>query len=164
MAGGSNWIVDYSPFSRFDPGDEGGLPKPTELDYALLRVAESVGDAPDADGKNKRGWILVSTLPPLPEPSDIIFIVQHPKGNPLKLAAGAVLRRNANDSRVRYDANTERGSSGSPCFDVKLNLIALHHAGDPDAGPLAKYNQGIPIATILKYLITRDKVPRFWKM
>ena len=92
-----------------------------------------------------------------------MFIVQHPKGQAQKLAVGAVLKRNKNNSRVRYDANTDHGSSGSPCFDAKLDLVALHHGGDPDSGKLAKFNQGIPIETILNDLSSRPDVPVFWE-
>lgn len=162
LAAGPGWLVAYTPYSTVDTGDRGGLPGPNELDYALLKLAEPVGDVPGPDG-DKRGWIKVSTLPPLPEPTDIVFIVQHPKGEPLKVAVGAIIKRNANDSRVRYDTNTERGSSGSPCFDAKLHLIALHHGGDPDTGRLAEFNQGIPIDKIVAHLATRPDVPRFWQ-
>jgi V8-like Glu-specific endopeptidase len=162
VASGQKWLVDYSPFSQVDPGDQGGLPQPNELDYALLRLFTAVGDE-DIPGVGKRSWISVSTASALPEPTDIIFIVQHPKGEPLKLAVGTVIKRNENSSRVRYDTNTNSGSSGSPCFDAKLNLVALHHGGDPDTGQLAKFNQGIPIETILTYLQSRPAVPHFWQ-
>jgi hypothetical protein len=156
------WLADFSTFSAFDPGDQGGLPNPNELDYALLRLANKVGDD-DIPDVGKRGWVRASTVPAMPEPGDIIFIAQHPKGEPLKLAVGAVIKRNGNDSRVRYDANTDYGSSGSPCFDAKLDLVALHHGGDPASGKLAEFNQGIPMGSIVTYLANRPGVPKFWQ-
>jgi V8-like Glu-specific endopeptidase len=61
---------------------------------------------------------------------------------------------NHTGTRVRYRTNTEAGSSGSPCFDINWNLIALHHLGDPNYDQLHKpeYNQGIPISAIVQLL------------
>jgi Trypsin-like peptidase domain/Effector-associated domain 1 len=160
LAAPPEWLVDYAAYSAVDPGDRGGLPAQTELDYALIRLADQVGDAPGPRGA-KRGWITVTSQPPALNEQDIVFIVQHPKGDPLKLSVGVALARNANNTRVRYDANTEGGSSGSPCFDVKLNLVALHHAGDPEWKRPAEFNQGIPMAPIIDQLRTR-RVPQFW--
>jgi hypothetical protein len=76
-----------------------------------------------------------------------LHIVQHPDTRPLELALDteAVIGLYGNGSRVLYRTNTEPGSSGSPCCDANLNLVALHHVGDPKYGPLTKkgdWNQG----------------------
>jgi hypothetical protein len=86
------------------------------------------------------------------------LIVQHPRGDPLKLALDmdSILGVNANATRVRYRTNTEGGSSGSPCFDATWRLIALHHYGDP-AFNHPKFNQGIPVSSIRKLLQERGK-------
>lgn len=159
---GPNWLVDYSPFSVHDPGDQGGTPQETELDYALIRLDQPAGDDEWSGGAATRGWIPLATAAPLPEQDDIIFIMQHPKGQPLKMAVGAVLKRNDNNTRFRYNANTDPGSSGSPCFNVRLDLVGIHHGGDPDSGQLARYNQGIPSERILRFLASRPAVPQFW--
>ncbi|MHB8268819.1 trypsin-like peptidase domain-containing protein [Bradyrhizobium sp.] len=156
------WLVAHSRFSAVDPGDEGGLPATTELDYALIRLAQPVGNAAVGTAPGKRGWIAASSLTPLPGPTDVVFIVQHPKGAALKLAVGTVIKQNPNGTRIRYDTNTEGGSSGAPCFDAKLDLVGLHHAGDPDTGQLAKYNQGVPIDKIIPDLDGKPGVPHFW--
>ena len=79
-----------------------------------------------------------------------IVIVQHPNGQPLKLAIDSEGVIEVTENRLRYRTNTEPGSSGSPVFDGRLQLVALHHAGDPDYSELhlAEYNQGIPIAKV----------------
>ena len=110
VADGDGWIIDSAKFSAADLSDQGGLPEPGELDYALIRLKEPAGE--DLEGGQKRGWIEVSMLPPPLEARDICFIVQHPKGEPVKVATGAVASVNANATRVRYDANTERGLLG----------------------------------------------------
>ncbi len=163
LAPGKAWLVDHSRFSKFDPGDQGGTPDATELDYALLRLREPIGNAQAPTASGKRGWIPVSTLVPVPEPTDILFIVQHPKGDPLKLAVGTVIAQNKNGTRLRYDTNTAGGSSGSPCFDANLDLVALHHGGDPSYAHLAKFNQGIPVARIVKHVAERSVVQPFWQ-
>lgn len=156
----SDWLVDSSSYSTHDPGDQGGSPDEDHLDYALIRLERAVGEEP-VNGA-ARGWIELSGGTPTPKPHSILFVGQHPKLEPLKLAVGAVINSNSNLTRLRYDANTESGSSGSPCLDVGLNVVALHHAGDPDYSKLlGDFNQGIPIPLILKRLAKRG-VPRFW--
>ncbi|MEZ4303031.1 MAG: serine protease, partial [Polyangiaceae bacterium] len=61
-----------------------------------------------------------------------VVIVQHPNGGYKKIA----LRNNQTvehvDPRfIRYFADTHRGSSGSPVFNLKGQLVALHHTGIP---------------------------------
>lgn len=160
-------LVAWSKFSDFDPGDQGGVPQATELDFALLRLNELVGNEPIGgairpDQENTRGWLTVSSQPTSVKPNGIILILQHPKGDPLKLAQGVVIARNANDTRIRYDADTDAGSSGSPCFDASLNLVAIHHGGDPDWRH-PEFNQGIPIDLIVKHLAISEGVPQFWQ-
>ena len=156
-----DWLVDFSPYSSHDPGDKGGPPAVDELDYALLRLATPIGD--DAVGASTRRWLELTAGGAPPGPNAIVFIAQHPGLEPLKLAAGKVLLANANGTRLRYDTNTEKGSSGSPCFDVALNPFALHHGGDPDYTKLVgDYNQGIPLAHILQRMAAQGVKP-FWK-
>ena len=61
-------------------------------------------------------------------------------------------------TRVRYTTRTEPGSSGSPCFDIDWNLVALHHSGDPKYAQFKvkpDWNEGIPFATIMRLLDKR---------
>ena len=87
-----------------------------------------------------------------------LFILQHPKTAPLKLALDteAVIEVIHEGRRVRYATNTESGSSGAPCFDAEWTLVALHHYGDP-AFNHPKYNQGIPIGMIRERLENKGK-------
>jgi len=148
-----DWRVALSPNSL-----DTSQPTLDELDFALLRLAQPVGTLPIGNNSAapgaQRGWISLLQKEPLHMfvPHSPIFIIQHPKGEPLKLAldTNAVQSIEKNRTRVRYSTNTEPGSSGSPCFDQNWNLIALHHAGDPQFAP--RYNEGIPIDAILTYL------------
>jgi hypothetical protein len=152
-----DWHVDSSPPSPIDRQiEKTGAPAPDQLDYALLRVAGEPGNRQPGGrtepGGTKRGWIT------FPEASHEfvahtpLFIVQHPRGMPLKLALDmdAIIGVNQNGTRVTYTTNTDPGSSGSPCFNANWDLVALHHSGDPDFDPAHKpeFNEGIPVQAI----------------
>jgi hypothetical protein len=151
-----DWLIGGRPPSATDSlADPGGqLPAQDELDFALLRVRDSPGEqsAGHAHGlpeSPRRGWIRrfsgdgVAAGNPL-------FILQHPEDAPLKLAFGQSGGLNANATRLRHQVNTRPGSSGSPCLNARLELVALHHAGDPNFSPTHKpaYNAAVPIAAI----------------
>jgi hypothetical protein len=148
----ADWLIDSSPYSPVDR--EGKKPEDDELDYALLRVDGTPGNeavGPAANGPAPtRGWVKMPLVKPDLTPGRLLYIVQHPKGNPLKVGANIITEGGFADLRVRYKTNTDEGSSGSPCFDARWNLVALHHMGDPSWE--AKFNQGIPITAIEQFL------------
>jgi hypothetical protein len=165
LAAGASWIVAYSPY---DPADLTGVgvPASDHLDFALLRLAEPVG-AQNVDGGVPRGTVMPSQKTALPKAADNVFIVQHPEGEPMQMAIGAIkgaIKEDVKptDIRVRYDTDTLPGSSGSGVFDQRLDLIALHHVGDPHAKLKPLYNQGIPTGKILAQLAGANVKP-FWQ-
>ncbi|HJQ37685.1 MAG TPA: trypsin-like peptidase domain-containing protein [Thermoanaerobaculia bacterium] len=163
-----DWCVDASKYSAADKEVSPATP-PTvdELDYAVLRLKEPVANEtvpPDTSdtAAPQRGFVsLDEAATNAPGPGTAVFIVQHPKGEPLSMAmeTQGMLAANANATRLRYQTNTEGGSSGSPVFDQHWKLIALHHAGDPDFSQFHKpqYNQGVPIHLIVERLKRGDK-------
>ena len=158
----SDWLIDFSedfPLDQEAPADR--------LDYALIRLAvpasmDTVGDKNNLAGE-KRGFIPLPQTPFIPAPKSGLSILQHPSGNPMKLAIDddGVMSANAGGTRLRYETNTESGSSGSPCFTFKWELTALHHSGDPNFDPAHKptYNEGIPMTAIMNLLNQRG-VPK----
>ncbi|AKJ08088.1 trypsin-like peptidase [Archangium gephyra] len=131
-----DWLVCDSPI--------------TELDFALVRLAEPVGNEPleGASGRS-RGW-----LQPKPHTFTLqepLLILQHPSADHLKLGVGAVKQLQAAPQRIHYTTNTLAGSSGSPCFTLGWELVALHHAGAASA------NQGVPMGAILARLTEQKK-------
>jgi hypothetical protein len=154
------WLVDSSPYSASDLQPLGTDPLLEELDYALLRLQVRIGDSPAGTGSDPRGWIMVPENPPVVMADDIVLIAQHPQGRSLELAFGMVLTYNSNGTRLRYDVNTEKGSSGSPCFDLTLTPFGLHHAGGP--GEKFLYNQCVPLRRVVALLQGRQ-MPAFWK-
>jgi hypothetical protein len=149
LALADDWLVDSCPHG---PGAE-------DLDYALLRLRGAPADAPIGEraepGAAKRGFIPIPAEAHTFSEHDPLFILQHPAGEPLKLAidTDAIVGVIDGGRRVRYTTNTEPGSSGSPCFDQSWNLVALHNRGDMSPSP--KFNEGIPISRIHALLTKR---------
>jgi S1-C subfamily serine protease len=104
-----------------------------ELDYVILRLVE----APP----NRRPVEVRPHSFALREP---LHVIQHPGGDPMRIASGIVADVNSFLARVAYTANTRPGSSGSPVFDENWKVVAIHHHGEA-----AINNHGIPMGTIL---------------
>lgn len=158
-----DWLVHHEKYSEADKVayDQAHLPAPDELDFAVLRTAQKVGRLEaSAPVKAARGWVV-----PRPQAYDFpvdsfLWVVQHPCHDPISFdwADEAVLRLNPNRTRVHYRINTLPGSSGSAVLNRNLDLVALHHAGEPGSPDLwrpckeqltpAAYNAGIPIDRI----------------
>jgi len=160
-----DWWVWAEPHDPWDVDLAAtGLPAATALDFALLRLAEPVGDAARqgalAPDNPARGWIGIDRNLRL-DGEDDIFILQHPEGDPLKLGIGRITEVVAGGLRLRHDVTTEPGSSGSPVLDSQLRLTALHHVGDPNAFRNALWNQAVPMARIIDFL--DGKVDPFWE-
>jgi hypothetical protein len=147
----TEWIVDSRPPSASDSNPALGNPGPEEFDYALVRLAEAVGELPvggdtvDAEAE-PRGWISTSITPAAPVKGNQVFLLQHPRREPLQLAIGEVAAFNGDGTRLRHTANSKDGSSGSPCLNAELELVALHHAHDPAYPP--QWNQAVPFPLI----------------
>jgi len=145
-----DWLADASPHSDVDElaDPAGRLPAPGELDHAVLRVAGEPGKQPGRSGE-PRGWI-ESVRVEAPAPYDDLFVLHHPDGGPLRLSIGPLLDLNTDGTRLRHAVNTAPGSSGAPCFDVGLALVAMHQGGDPDFRPLHRptHNRAVPIHAI----------------
>jgi endonuclease G len=140
-----------------------------ELDYALVKVdgeplkdirfTGKLGEKTTLEliRENKhRGYLQVAgrNIQNL----DRVNIIQHPNGNPLKV----VLTQNyvtasMSATRVHYLADTDDGSSGSPVFNERWEVVALHHGSKetqltkPGGGKRVSYeNEGIPMRAILE--------------
>lgn len=154
-----------------------------ELDYALVRLTDAplkhLRERRDKKGEGKepdcanastpmdlvicgghRGYLVLRGE--FIKENDRVNIIQHPDGNPMKV----VMTQNRvvgdmGDSRVQYVADTMGGSSGSPVFNRKWEVVALHHSGKPyppesvvqSAKKVWKgsyrVNEGIPVRALL---------------
>ena len=118
-----------------------------ELDATIVSLKSApagVAPCPTAPG-----------LPPMDsEPPPRAFIVGHPSGRIQPMfSIQDNLMLDHDDTWVHYRAPTEPGSSGSPVFDRRWKLIALHHAGSDEmpmlhGGGTYQANEGIWVGKI----------------
>jgi V8-like Glu-specific endopeptidase len=88
------------------------------LDYALLELVSRV-DRPVPR--------LSSSIVALDNTSRMVVnIVQHPRGEPKRVAFRNNLVSAADTTTIRYFADTDQGSSGSPVCDDRWRVVALH--------------------------------------
>lgn len=156
------WLLDKGLYSKadWDPGVHEAAPE--ETDFALIRLDTAIGGSPvggDTLDQNasKRGWIDLSATAPALAAGSLLFVLQHPEGEPLQLTVGTVTQFNRTGTRMRHDASSKPGSSGSPVFDAELRIVALHHAHDPAYPP--QWNQAIPLGLIQKIVCAKAGVP-----
>ncbi|MEI9425921.1 serine protease [Mesorhizobium sp. Cs1299R1N1] len=147
-------------FSDVDPNDE----KPdslldtdrNNLDYRLLRIEGNPAYDQIAGTVERpllRGWI---DPPPdnykveIGEPLDILH---HPFGATLTESnvRHSVFHITSGPGRIRHRTPTLPGSSGSPCFDVNMQWVAMHQRGeDREKGFL--WNSAIPATAICAHI------------
>jgi hypothetical protein len=145
------WLLLYSPphpreIAKQMPPDVGVI---TEFDYALIRLAERVGEEV-LPTIGTRGW---ATMAPPAMPLGCfqrIHVSQHPAGQALKGSSGRISAIPEHKARIRYTASTLNVSSGSPCWNNDFKLVAVHNFGGVKAAAGRSENQGVPIECILK--------------
>lgn len=113
-------------------------------DFAVIRTAEDMPDVPVLPIRNA----------PTVRMNDRVYIIQHPKGLPKKIALEHNLVRFADDDLLQYWTDTERGSSGSPVFDASWRVVGLHHRWvESNSGDgVAFRNQGRAINRVVERL------------
>jgi hypothetical protein len=154
----ASWLVDWSPYAAGDERTDAPEPTPEEVDYALIRLVRPVGEE-NVPGGGKRGWVTVAARPPVVVAEDLVMVPQFPDGRSLELSFGKALEYNKGATRLRYDANTEEGASGSPAVTMALEPFGLHHAGGP--GRTQKYNQCVPLRLVIQRM-ARENVSQWW--
>ena len=169
------WQPIFRPYSQNDLVDPPLPPLGNELDYAILRLQRPAAQSAMAQAAGgERGYFRLAEAVALAA-GEPVFILQHPQQAlnqpqlPLQMAIGKTLPCDWPAFRLRHDASTLGGSSGSPCFNSDLQLCALHHSGDP-ASKLARFNQAVPLQAIIADLAARlpefaqRGVAPFWTM
>lgn len=154
----SDWLGPASPEHPHD-GKVLDLPDPPDclglLDYAVLKLAKPVGRTPIVSGGGaERGWVEFPKKTPVDiqlEPNQTLIIGQHPAGHALHIAFGPFKAMGTRNARLRYEVNTLPGSSGAPCFDLRFDLVAIHHA----EVQAHKLNQGVPIGLIRDHIAAK---------
>src|SRR2546423_240914 len=103
----------------------GGL----NLDYTIVEV-EAVNSR--GDKLAERGFIPLIAASGKLVVTELANIIQHPGGEPQQVALRDSQVVESLEHFIRYRADTQPGSSGSPVFNDQWQLAALHHSGVPD--------------------------------
>jgi Trypsin-like peptidase domain/Effector-associated domain 1 len=115
-------------------------------DWTAVRVAGNPGER----------WGELPLAPAWLQVGNRVNIIQHPAGRHKQISLLFNLVAFIGNNRVQYLTDTEPGSSGSPVFDERWNVVALHHSGgwlpEPGGSDPAKTfyrNEGILIDVII---------------
>lgn len=134
--------AEMDPFA-LDP--DNGFQTSKEDDWSVIQFA----------GDPCAKWTPIPLEPTAIKRGAYVNIIQHPGGGQKQLSIAANVVAYAGEGRVQYLTDTMPGSSGSPVFDSKWNLVALHHSGgwisEPDApqGSIFYRNEGTSIDRIV---------------
>ncbi len=154
----TDWNVVHSPCGS--PLDEQSVdgPSPGRLDYCLVRLAEPVGAQEigterDASSPIRGHWELADAKDLTA--GEQLRIIGFPRGGRMRLSISTPHTHVTNHrTRIRYSANTEGGSSGSPILNPRWTLVGLHHWAGP-SGAKGSFNQGVPIQPIIRDIRAR---------
>lgn len=137
-----------------------GLPDPAESfdivpsshvtdasdDWAVVKLA--------GDPAKKYGYLKLTNQ--VIAKDDFVNIIQHPGGEYKQIGLYHNLVTFVDANRVQYLTDTMPGSSGSPVFNSKWNVVALHHSGgffpEPGTNNKALRNEGININKVIASL------------
>jgi len=137
------WSGEPEPVRRFTC-DASFFHNNEPLDYAIVRVNGAPGDIYGFVNLAKRAE---------PGVNDFVSIIQHPQGGPKKVAFTDNKVSAVFGQLVQYSTDTEPGSSGSPVFNQRWEIVGLHHRGGGLAGPDGKKyftNEGILISSVVR--------------
>jgi len=130
---------------------------PDCLDFALVRLAEPVGRFTRRHaGGARRNWCDINNHSSNYKQDDRIIIPQHPYGHPQQIDFGRYSRADSlfdtSETRIRYNTETDYGTSGAPCFNQEFQFVGLHNASFQPAGFNVRKNQAIRADRILHKL------------
>jgi hypothetical protein len=134
---------------------------PTEsLDYAVLRLNGHPGSDPvgGQPGAPARGWLTPRAH--AFRSGELLFVIQHPQGGPLKFAHGPFVETLAasarfdpphpTEPRILYEVPTEPGSGGAPVFSSDWELVGIHEG--VRSFDNRELKRGIPMTPIVERL------------
>jgi hypothetical protein len=154
----ADWLLaskeDMPSDGQFRDPDQQQLQQlPSKLDFALIKLAEPIGrQTRQRAGGVRRSWIRVRPPQVQLRNEDRIIIPQHPNGYHQRIDFGRFSEQDSafdtSKTRLRYDTETDQGTSGAPCFDHRFALVGMHNAAFRPANIDLKKNQAIRIEPI----------------
>lgn len=85
-------------------------------------------------------------------PGDPVNIIQHPKGQPKEIVLSNNRVQEITQDFIRYEADVDFSSSGSPVLNQQWQLVGLHHASLADKDLNILGQEGIRISRIAEDL------------
>lgn len=115
------------------------------LDFTFVWVDGELG--------NEWGWVPLDRSSVTVKADEAANIIQHPNGDPKIVVVQENIITNHDLLAVRYESDTEPGSSGSCVMNNEWAPIALHHASRmKHNAPGQVENEGIKFSAIAAYL------------
>lgn len=112
-------------------------------DFTIVALAE--------DANTQFGYLKFASNPI--KAGEFVNIIQHPAGRYKEVGLYNNIVTYVDDNIVQYLTDTERGSSGSPVFNMSWDVVALHHSGgylrEPKSNKMVLRNEGINIFRLL---------------
>ncbi|MDA8586764.1 serine protease [Rhodobacteraceae bacterium] len=142
-------IIVTSNLSPFDVGNSETHPVKEQLDFALLRLSERIGDN-DLEDDRPRGWVTITSAKDAGVGTSIKLLA-YPDGQRLGTSEGKVF-----DAGIPYrsfhDADSKDGSSGGLIYLKKdLSPVGMHIGGARKFGDKS-YNFGVKLTDVVDAL------------
>ena len=110
---------------RYDLDPSTFFQRDDDLNFALVAVRPSS----DRTAPTLESWgVLRMSRNTTAVPGEHVSIVQHPNGGPKQIVFTASSILQVKPPHVNYLSDTQPGSSGSPVFNDRWEVIAIHHA------------------------------------
>lgn len=137
------------PKEIFSANPEGIYHSNEKLDYAIVELHNSPGNT----------WGYLQLKSPKVVKDQRVNIIQYPAYMGQMISFQNNFVEYVDDTIVQYLTTTQPGSSGSPVFNDKWEVVALHHAGgtlkEPATNRRYARNEGMIISAILNDLLPK---------
>jgi hypothetical protein len=157
-------LTNHHVLHDWDDGDRPAQLVEAWFDYELTaagatrQVAIVACDPATIVGDREHDWAVIRLAAPAPgtaavldldgaeppHPDDYVFIIQHPDGGPKMIGLSHNLVRYVDEEVLQYWTDTQAGSSGSPVFNDRWEVVGLHHrwVEAPEGEGVSYRNQG----------------------
>jgi hypothetical protein len=132
-----------------------------ELGFATSEANDWTASGVEEGATTDWGTLAPSEIPA--KVGDFVNIIQHPGGGPKHVGMYHNTVVFVGSNRIQYLTDTLPGSSGSPVFNSRWEVVALHHSGgwlrEPGSKETFYRNEGIDIHAVLEGLAAAGMGP-----